>query len=254
GGARVYRSDGCGAILKLDDFGKVSLLTGASEIGQGSETVLAMIVAEELSVPLGRVEVINSDTAVKPWDVGGHASRTTFIAGNAALLAARALKAKLLALAASVMDERPADLELSHGYVRVKGQPDRRMEYERVVRAGHFREGGQTLVAEAFYDPPPGMLSKDLRGNASAPHRVAARAGLVERSGGRGDARVHKTRSAPDAGRALNPPAAEGQIHGGIHMGLGYALSEELVIEEGRVLNPQFMEYAILLASDMPEI
>ncbi len=89
GGARVYRSDGCGAILRLDDFGKVSLLTGASEIGQGSETVLAMIVAEALGVPLGRVEVINSDTAIKPWDVGVHASRTTFIAGNAALLAAR---------------------------------------------------------------------------------------------------------------------------------------------------------------------
>src|SRR5215510_6952961 len=112
GGARVYRSDGCGAILKLDDFGKVSLLTGASEIGQGSETVLAMIVAEELGVPLGRVDVINSDTSVKPWDVGVHASRTTFIAGNAALLAARTLKGKLLALAAQVMDERAEDLEL----------------------------------------------------------------------------------------------------------------------------------------------
>src|SRR5262249_28323290 len=87
GGARVDRSAGCGALLKLDDFGKVSLLTGASEIGQGSETVLAMIVAEELGVPLGRVDVVNSDTAVKPWDVGVHASRTTFIAGNAALLA-----------------------------------------------------------------------------------------------------------------------------------------------------------------------
>src|SRR5438552_490 len=106
GGARVYRPDGCGAIRKPDDFGKASLITGASEIGQGSETVLAMIVAEELGVPLGRVEVINSDTAVKPWDVGVHASRTTFIAGNAALIAARELKEKLLGLAASVMDER----------------------------------------------------------------------------------------------------------------------------------------------------
>ena len=89
GGARIYRSDGCGAIVKLDDFGKVSLITGAWEIGQGSETVLAMIVAEALGVPLGRVEVVNSDTAMKPWDVGVHASRTTFIAGNAARLAAR---------------------------------------------------------------------------------------------------------------------------------------------------------------------
>src|SRR5207247_5336693 len=79
GGARIYRSDGCGAIVKVDDFGRVSLITGASEIGQGSETVLAMIVAETLGIPLERVDVVNSDTAVKPWDVGVHASRTTFI-------------------------------------------------------------------------------------------------------------------------------------------------------------------------------
>jgi CO/xanthine dehydrogenase Mo-binding subunit len=254
GGARVYRSDGCGAILKLDDFGKVSLITGASEIGQGSETVLAMIVAEELGVPLGRVEVINSDTAVKPWDVGVHASRTTFIAGNAALLAARELKEKLLALAASVMDERQEDLVLADGRVRVKGHSERSMEYDRVVRAGHFRAGGRTLVTEAFYDPPTEMLSKDLRGNVSAAYGFAAQAALVEVSEATGQVQVLKVASAHDVGRALNPPAAEGQIHGGIHMGLGYALSEELLIQEGRVVNPQFMEYALLPASDMPEI
>jgi len=254
GGARVYRSDGCGAILKLDDFGKVSLLTGASEIGQGSDTVLAMIVAEELGVPLARVDVINHDTAVKPWDVGVHASRTTFIAGNAALLAARALRGKLLALAASVMDEREPDLELTGGRVQVKGHPERGMEYERVVRAGHFREGGRTLVAEAFYDPPNEMLSKDLRGNVSATYGFAAQAVVVEVSEATGQVRALKVVSAHDVGRALNPPAAEGQIHGGIHMGLGYALSEELRIENGRVLNPQLMEYALLSAADMPDI
>jgi CO/xanthine dehydrogenase Mo-binding subunit len=254
GGARVYRSDGCGAIVKMDDFGKVSLLTGASEIGQGSETVLAMIVAEELGIPLGRVEVVNGDTAVKPWDVGVHASRTTFIAGNAALQAARELKAKLLTLAGSVLDERPDDLELVAGHVRVRAHPERGMAYERVVRAGHFREGGRTLVAEAFYDPPSEMLSKDLRGNVSAAYGFAAQAALVEVSEATGQVRVLKVASAHDVGRALNPLAAEGQIHGGIHMGLGYALSEELRIEAGRVLNPQFMEYALLPAADMPEI
>jgi CO/xanthine dehydrogenase Mo-binding subunit len=254
GGARVYRSDGCGAILKLDDFGKVSLLTGASEIGQGSETVLAMIVAEELGVPLGRVEVIKGDTAVAPWDVGVHASRTTFIAGNAALLAARGLKEELLALAASVMDERQEDLEIGDGCVRVKGHPERSMEYDRVVRAGHFRAGGRTLVTEAFYDPPTEMLSKDLRGNVSAAYGFAAQAVLVEVSETTGQVQVLKVASAHDVGRALNPLAAEGQIHGGIHMGLGYALSEELLIQEGRVVNPQFMEYALLPASAMPEI
>src|SRR5438874_9865316 len=108
GGARIYRSDGCGAIVTLDDFRSVSLLTGASEIGQGSETVLAMIVAETLGVPLERVEVVNSDTRVRPWDVGAHASRTTFIAGNAARLAAEKVRSELLAIAA-VQLEAPAD-------------------------------------------------------------------------------------------------------------------------------------------------
>jgi CO/xanthine dehydrogenase Mo-binding subunit len=254
GGARVYRSDGCGAILKLDDFGKVSLLTGSSEIGQGSETVLAMIVAEELGVPMARIAVINSDTSVKPWDVGAHASRTTFIAGNAALLAARELKGKLLALAATVMEAREEDLELVEGRVRVKGRPERSMDYDRVVRAGHFREHGRTLVAEAFYDPPNEMLSKDLRGNVSAAYGFAAQAALVEVDETTGTVDVLKIASAHDVGRALNPIAAEGQIHGGIHMGLGYALSERLLIEDGHVLNPQFMEYAIIPASSMPDI
>ena len=254
GGARVYRSDGCGAILKLDDFGKVSLLTGASEIGQGSETVLAMIVAEELGIPLGRVEVINSDTAVKPWDVGVHASRTTFIAGNAALLAARELRGKLLAVAAGVLDEHAEDLEMVAGRIQVRGRPERGLEYDRVVRAGHFRESGRTLVAEAFYDPPNRMLDKDLKGNVSATYGFAAQAVLVEVSEVTGQVRVLHVVSAHDVGRALNPMAAEGQIHGGIHMGLGYALCEELVIREGRVLNPQFMEYALLPAAEMPEI
>src|SRR6185503_5576464 len=120
GGARIYKSDGCGAIVKLDDFGAVSLITGATEIGQGSETVLAMIVAETLGVPLARVAVVNSDTAVKPWDVGVHASRTTFVAGNAARLAAEKLRGELLAMAAEEMDETVEALDLRDGAVFVK--------------------------------------------------------------------------------------------------------------------------------------
>src|SRR5574340_760787 len=75
GGAKIYPSDGCGTILKMDDFGSLTLITGASEIGQGSETVLAQLVCEELGVPLSAVRVINNDTEITPWDVGVHASR-----------------------------------------------------------------------------------------------------------------------------------------------------------------------------------
>ena len=254
GGARIYRSDGCGAIVKLDDFGKVSVITGATEIGQGSETVLAMIVAETLGVPLGRVDVVNSDTAVKPWDVGAHASRTTFIAGNAARLAAEKLRTELLAIAASIL-EAPADrLALRDGFAFVRDEPGRRVPYDRVARAGHLREGGRPLVAEAFYDPPTAMLDKDLRGNVSATYGFAAQAALVDVDEATGRVEVVKLASAHDVGRALNPLAAEGQIHGGIHMGLGYALSERLVVEDGQVLTQSFMDYAIIKAQDMPRL
>jgi CO/xanthine dehydrogenase Mo-binding subunit len=254
GGARIYRSDGCGAIVKLDDFGQVSLITGATEIGQGSETVLAMIVAETLGVPLDRVDVVNSDTAVKPWDVGVHASRTTFIAGNAARLATQRLRARLLEIGAAALEAAPDEVDIAEGWVFVKAEPGRRLPYDRVARVGHLREGGQMLVAEAFYDPPTEMLDKDLRGNVSAAYGFAAQAVLLDVDAATGKIEVRRVVSAHDVGRALNPLAAEGQVHGGIHMGLGYALSERLVVREGQVLTATFMDYAILRADDMSQL
>ncbi len=254
GGARIYRSDGCGAIVKLDDFGKVTLITGASEIGQGSETVLAMIVAETLGVPLERVDVVNSDTSVRPWDVGTHASRTTFVAGNAARLAAEKVRAQLLAIAEGQLEEPAAALDVKGGWVVVKRDPRRRLPYEAVARAGHFRDGGRVLVAEAFYDPPTAMLDKDLQGNVSAAYTSAFQAALVDVDPETGRVTVRKVVSAHDVGRALNPAAAEGQVHGGIHMGLGYALSERLVVEQGQVVSQTFMDYALFKADDMPDI
>src|SRR5256712_615198 len=235
GGARVYRSDGCGAIVKLDDFGKVTLLTGATEIGQGSDTVLAMIVAETLGVPIERVDVVNSDTSVRPWDVGTHASRTTFVAGNAARLAAEKVKAQLLEMAAVELEEPAARLDVKGGFVFVKGEPQQRLPYAEVARAGHFRHHGRVLVAEAFYDPPTTMLAKDFQGNISAAYTCAVQAALLDVDPETGTVEVRRVASAHDVGRALNPGAAEGQVHGGIHMGLGYALSEKLIVDEGQI-------------------
>ena len=254
GGARIYRSDGCGAIVKVDDFGTVSLVTGATEIGQGSETVLAMIVAETLGIPLERVQVVNSDTAVKPWDVGAHASRTTFIAGNAARLAAEKVKAELLSMAAEELEEPAERLDAKAGWIFVRSEPQRRLPYDRVIRAGHYRTAGRTLVAEAFYDPPTTMLDKDLHGNVSGAYGFAAQAVLADVDESTGEVAVRRIVSAHDVGRALNPLAAEGQIHGGIHMGLGYALSEKLVVDGGQVLTASFMDYAVLKAADMPDM
>jgi xanthine dehydrogenase molybdenum-binding subunit len=200
------------------------------------------------------VEVVNSDTAVKPWDVGAHASRTTFVAGNAARMAAEKVRADLLTMAAEQLDEPVERLAMEDGAIFVAAEPQRRLPYERVARAGHYVPGGRTLVAEAFYDPPTSMLDKDLRGNVSATYGFAAQAVLLDVEETTGAIRVRRVASAHDVGRALNPLAAEGQIHGGIHMGLGYALAERLVVEQGQVITASFMDYAILRAADMPEI
>src|SRR5438874_2586400 len=122
------------------------------------------------------------------------------------------------------------------------------------ARGGHYQPGGRTLVAEAFYDPPTTMLDKDLHGNVSASYAFAAQAVVLDVEEATGAIRVRRVVSAHDVGRALNPLAAEGQIHGGIHMGLGYALAERLVVENGQVLTASFMDYAILRADDMPEL
>jgi xanthine dehydrogenase molybdenum-binding subunit len=142
GGARIYPSDGCGSILRIDEAGRVTLVTGASELGQGSETVLAMIVAEALGVPLGAIRVLNQDTEVKPWDVGAHASRTTFVAGNSARLAALELREKLLETAAEVLEADAADLELDEGRISIRGSPGRSISYDRVARRRLLRQGG----------------------------------------------------------------------------------------------------------------
>jgi xanthine dehydrogenase molybdenum-binding subunit len=143
---------------------------------------------------------------------------------------------------------------MNDGVIFVTAEPQRRLPYERVARGGHYQPGGRTLVAEAFYDPPTTMLDKDLRGNVSATYGFAAQAVLLDVEEATGVIRVRRVASAHDVGRALNPLAAEGQIHGGIHMGLGYALAEHLVVERGQVMTASFMDYAMLRAEDMPEI
>jgi xanthine dehydrogenase molybdenum-binding subunit len=254
GGGRVYRSDGCGAIVKLDDFGHVVLITGATEIGQGSDSALAAIVAEELGIPLERVSVVNSDTDVKPWDVGVHASRTTFVAGNAARLAAAKAKEQIKEEAARLLEARADDLEIKDGRVFVAGSPDKGLEYEKVIRGRHFRGQGQIVTAEAFYDPPTEMLDKDYKGNISAAYSFGTQAAEVEVDEETGKVRIIKMVAAYDVGQVVNLAGAEGSVHGGIHMGLGYALSEELVVREGKILNPTLADYRLFTGQDMPPV
>jgi xanthine dehydrogenase molybdenum-binding subunit len=258
GGARIYRSDGCGATVKVDDFGHVSLITGSTEIGQGSETVLAQIVAEVLGVKVEDVNVLNSDTDVKPWDVGVHASRTTFIAGNAAHIAAVDARRQLFETAAEMLKAAPEKLVARNGHIFVadgNSPISNSLELGKVARARHFREGGKVIIGEGWYDPPTKLVDKDTyKGNISATYGFGAQMAEVEVDTETGKVRVLRLVCANDVGRAINPMAVEGQMEGGVQMGLGYALTEEVIVKEGRVLNPDFLDYRLFTSADMPEI
>ncbi len=255
GGARIYRSDGCGATVKVDDFGHVTVITGSTEIGQGSETILAQIVAETLGARLADVTVINSDTDVKPWDVGVHASRTTFIAGNAAYIAAVDARTQLFETAAEKFNVTPDRLTSNQGKIRVAGDSDRVMSLGKAARARHFRQDGQVVIGEGWYDPPTKLVDKDTyKGNISATYGFGSQMAEVEVDTETGHVRVLRLACANDVGRAINPMAVEGQIEGGAQMGLGYALTEEVLVRDGRVLNPDFLDYRLFTSADMPEI
>ncbi|MBI4819661.1 MAG: molybdopterin-dependent oxidoreductase [Deltaproteobacteria bacterium] len=252
GGAKIYRSDGCGSILTIDDFGKVSLLSGSTDIGQGSETVLAQMVAEILGLGVDRIKVINSDTDVKPWDVGVHASRTSYVAGNSAIMAAKRAKDKLLGAAAAQLGVPVSELDLKDGHV-VRG--DERLEaLDRLVRSLHFSGRGELLVTEAYFEPASVKQDKAFHGNVSPTYAFGTHVVEVEVDTDTGVIRVLGVSAAHDVGKVLNGLGIEGQIEGGVVMGLGYSLSEELHLQNGVVSNPLFRDYHLLTAPEVPPI
>jgi xanthine dehydrogenase molybdenum-binding subunit len=251
GGARVYKSDGCGTIIKMDDFAKVDLFTGATDMGQGSDTVVAQIAAEELGLQVEDIHVIHSDTDICPWDVGAHASRTTFIAGNAALGAARKLKARVLELGAKQLEAPLERLILAERCVVDKDNPEKRIEIGKLLRKAHFSHGGQMLMAEYFYDPANENMGKDFKGNMSMTYTFGTHGVRVKVDEETGKVKILKYVATHDVGKAINPLLLEGQVYGGVMMGIGYALSEQVILEKGENMNPNFRDYKILTAKDV---
>jgi len=282
GSGRVYRSDGTGIIMKIDDFGDVSIFTGGVEMGQGFDSALTLATAEALGVTADRVTVISGDTATCPWDVGTHASRGAFTSCNAAIMAAEKARAKIFDLASEhfmplvrghikkrkkkdpafqIPDlnyERicdPSELGLKEDWIFLKGEeknPLLRITLEEVLRAAHYKEQGSMIVEEAFYDPPNEMLNpKTGRGNMSATYIFGAQGAEVEVDLETGKVKVLKLVAAHDVGQVINRQTIKGQIYGGVVQGLGYALCEEYKTEEGRNLNPNFLDYKIFSAPDI---
>ncbi len=250
GGARIYKSDGCGTIIKMDDYGKANVFTGASDMGQGSETVIAQIVAEQLGLKVEDVHVIHQDTDVCPWDVGAHASRTTFVAGNSALCAAIKIKKRLVDLGAEALKVDPKDVVLQDRFIFSKTDRETSMPISKLLRSSHFTHGGQMMMADHFYDPANENLGRDFKGNMSATYSFGAHGVRVKVDEETGKVEILDYVAAHDVGRAINPLLLDGQVYGGVLMGIGYALTEQVVSDKGKNMNPDFRDYKVLTAKD----
>ncbi len=253
GGAKMYASDGCGTILKMDDYGILTIISGSTEIGQGSETVLAMMAAEELGLVPTKIKVINSDTDIKPWDVGVHASRTSYIAGNSLLGACKIMKKELSAQAAQMLKCAEEDLLFDNEKI-INTKNDEGVNHGKVARSMHFEEPNKGCMAYYYFEPQSEHQDKKFMGDVSDTYAFAAQIAEVEVDTATGNVRVLNFYAAQDVGKVLNPLGLSGQIEGGIGMGIGYALSEEMIVKDGIVLNPTFHDYKLLTATDMPDI
>ncbi len=254
GGAKIHKSDGIGTILKVDDYARVTVITGASEIGQGIDAVITLIVAEELGVPLEHVTIVNNDSDIAPWDVGVHASRTTFIAGNGTRRAARKAKAQILAAAEKMLGEPAETLELRGGFVVRDACGTPLIDLERLLRRMHFQAEPELVMVTDYYEPKSEPEGAKHISDHSAAYSHAVHVAEITVDTLTGEIKVDKVTVAQDVGRVINRMGLEGQIEGGIAIGLGYALSENMRIEEGMLKNPCFRDYKLITAPEMPPL
>jgi 4-hydroxybenzoyl-CoA reductase subunit alpha len=240
--------------LKLDFDGGITILTGASDIGQGSSTLLTQVVAEVLALPMERIRVVATDSALTPKDNGSYSSRVSFMVGNAALRAAEEMKRTLVAAAAAKLEVAAGDIEWNGEHCRVAGT-DRGLAFNEVVEAALVGTG--TLTAKGVWSTPPETQGGKFRGAAvgsTAGFSYAAQVVEVSVDEDTGAVNVEHVWVAHDCGYAINPLAVEGQVQGAVWMGMGQALSEETQYHDGLHVRPNMLDYRIPTIVESPPI
>jgi 4-hydroxybenzoyl-CoA reductase subunit alpha len=243
----------CTVHLKADMDGGISVHCMQADIGQGSNTLLAMIVAEVVGVDLDRVHVQRVDSDVSPVDMGSYSSRVTFMMGNAARKAAESLRDQLLRAAARVTGYPPENLEVGHEKISVRHRSDVSVSYLAALHAA-MEQTGALLATGAYTSPPMGGDFKGARAGTAPAYSFAAYVAQVDVDVETGIYRVEKVWAAFDCGRALNRLAVEGQIEGSIHMGLGQLMGETMSYRGPRLMNPSLLEYKIPMPQQMPDV
>ncbi|HXK30623.1 MAG TPA: xanthine dehydrogenase family protein molybdopterin-binding subunit [Candidatus Binatia bacterium] len=237
-----------GAAVKMSSDGSVVLLTGTVDLGQGPRTALSQIVAEELAVNLDQIVVAQLDTDVTPYDISTSASSSTVVMGTAVLRAAQDAKKQLLQCAAKIMKKKPDSLALKDGKVVAKGGEG--ISYSKVI-VDFFGSKAGEIIGKGLYKDK--RSKKAILGSTTTFWEVGWGAVEVEVDTETGVIRLLNYVSAADAGKAINPEQCIGQDEGAVMFGIGHTLMEEMVYEDGQLLNPNFVDYRVPTFKDLPD-
>ena len=239
-GSGIAGVDWGAATVKLNDDGSVNLFVGATDIGQGSDTVLVQMCAEELGIEYENVHVLSSDTDLTPFDVGAYASSTTYISGGAVVKAARKVRMQLAEVLAVHWKCDADSIVFDQGKVSTADGQSMTMQ-----------EAALYALYEAMMQP----MASASHVSDDSPPPFAAQFADVEVDEETGTVHLRKFVSAVDCGTVIHPRMAEGQVEGAVAQGIGYALFEEVLLDrQGKVLNTSFLDYKIACALDMPEL
>jgi 4-hydroxybenzoyl-CoA reductase alpha subunit len=235
------------ALVRINIDGKVDLFTGACDIGQGSDTTLSMICAEELGVRLDDIRIYASDTGICPADLGAWGSRETLMNGNAVKMAAADAKRQILEFAAAKLGANIVyDLDIKDRWIHLVERPERGFSYFDIVKEAIRGRDGEVIIGRGHYTP-------HRKGMISPAYSFGAQAAEVEVDPETGRYRLINVTTAHESGTVINPVGIEGQLEGAIMMAGGYGFCEDQPMDEGKILNPSLADYKLIRSLDMPE-
>ncbi len=247
--------DGSSAMVRINEDGRATVITGEGEIGQGNLTVLRQIAAEELGIPYDEIDITRPDTDVQPHSLGALASRLTYVAGNAVKNASGAAAKQLLDAAAEQFQRPPEELMIVNGQVGPRKGPETDFKsVAAIVRASIYKRGGQPIIGVGTFDNPSEFPDHSRYGNESGAYNFAAQAAEVEVDPATGEVKLLEVAATVDCGTVIHPAAAEGQVQGAVTQGIGLAMIEYFDWWNGMPTDPQLKDYPIPAAAAMPKL
>lgn len=247
--------DGSSAILRVGEDGQAVLIQGESEIGQGQNTVYAMIAAEAAGLRYEDVSVAQLDTLTGPFGLGSFATRGTVLGGHAVMKAGQEVKNKLLQEASKMFGVPVEELDVRESLVINKKDGKKLADVAQVAASYMFSHGGCPVTGEGIYVPDTQLPDpKTKMGNISPVYCFGTHVAEVEVDPETGLVRVLNYWASHDVGKVLNPVGLEGQVEGGVVQGIGWALMEDMITVNGKVMNPTFLDYRVPGSKDVPNI